>query len=153
MAVPGWNLHELNGTLAGHWSVPVNGKWRMTFRFEGENAILVDYQDYHQGKTEEHDAYAHPIQGIIKEALDAVPMSVTAFAKHIGVSRVALSRVLNEQAAVTPEMSIRISQAFGQQQDDIWFKVQSDYDFWQALQKKRKKISPLPAREADSKAV
>ena len=60
MAVPGWNLHELNGTLAGHWSVPVNGKWRMTFRFEGENAILVDYQDYHQGKTEEHDAYAHP---------------------------------------------------------------------------------------------
>src|SRR5580698_8227715 len=64
MAVPGWNLHELNGTLAGHWSVPVNGKWRMTFRFEGENAILVDYQDYRRGKTEEHDAYAHPlIQG------------------------------------------------------------------------------------------
>ena len=92
-------------------------------------------------------------RGIIKEALDAVPMSVTAFAKHIGVSRVALSRVLNEQAAVTPEMSIRISQAFGQQQDDIWSKVQSDYDFWQALQKKRKKIAPLPARETDSKAV
>jgi proteic killer suppression protein len=47
MAVPGWNLHELKGTLAGHWSVKVNGNWRMTFRFEGENAILVDYQDYH----------------------------------------------------------------------------------------------------------
>jgi hypothetical protein len=31
--------------------------------------------------------------------------------------------------------------------------VQSDYDFWQALQKKRKKIAPLPARETDSKAV
>jgi addiction module HigA family antidote len=84
----------------------------------------------------------HP-GGIIKEALEAVPMSVTAFAKHIGVSRVALSRVLNEQAAVTPEMSIRISQAFGQCQDDIWFKVQTDHDFWQASQKKRKKVRVL----------
>jgi|ERR1700723_398420 addiction module HigA family antidote len=84
----------------------------------------------------------HP-GGIIKEALEAVPMSVTAFAKHIGVSRVALSRVLNEQAAVTPEMSIRISQAFGQHQDDIWFKVQTDHDFWQVSQKKRKKVRVL----------
>ena len=43
----GWELHALKGTLAGHWSVTVNGNWRMTFRFEGEDAILVDYQDYH----------------------------------------------------------------------------------------------------------
>jgi addiction module HigA family antidote len=49
---------------------------------------------------------------IIKDAVADLPMSVTAFAPHIGVSRVALSRVLNEKAAVTPEMSIRISQAF-----------------------------------------
>jgi len=41
-------------------------------------------------------------------------MSVTGFAAHIGVSRVALSRVLNEKAAVTAEMSIKISEAFGQ---------------------------------------
>jgi proteic killer suppression protein len=47
MNVPGWNLHSLRGELAGHWSVKVNGNWRMTFRFEGEDAILVDYQDYH----------------------------------------------------------------------------------------------------------
>jgi proteic killer suppression protein len=44
---PGWNLHPLQGMLAGHWSVKVNGNWRMTFRFEGEDAILVDYRDYH----------------------------------------------------------------------------------------------------------
>jgi proteic killer suppression protein len=47
MNVPGWHLHPLQGELAGHWSVRVNGNWRMTFRFEGENAILVDYRDYH----------------------------------------------------------------------------------------------------------
>jgi proteic killer suppression protein len=47
MAVGGWNLHPLRGALKGHWSVKVNGNWRLTFRFEGEDAILVDYQDYH----------------------------------------------------------------------------------------------------------
>jgi len=47
MAASGWNLHPLLGELKGHWSVKVNGNWRLTFTFEGENAILVDYQDYH----------------------------------------------------------------------------------------------------------
>ena len=47
MNSPGWNLHQLQGNLDGHWSVKVNGNWRMTFRFEGEGAILVDYRDYH----------------------------------------------------------------------------------------------------------
>ena len=47
MNAPGWNLHALTGDLAGNWSVWVNGNWRMTFAFEGKDAILVDYQDYH----------------------------------------------------------------------------------------------------------
>ncbi len=71
-------------------------------------------------------------------------MSVTAFAKHIGVSRVALSRVVNQQAGFTPEMSIRVSQAFGQETNsDLWFRMQNDYDFWQVSQKRRKKIQEL----------
>ncbi|WP_035056156.1 type II toxin-antitoxin system RelE/ParE family toxin [Andreprevotia chitinilytica] len=47
MNMPGWRLHALSHDLAGHFSVTVNGNWRMTFRFEGEDAVLVDYQDYH----------------------------------------------------------------------------------------------------------
>jgi proteic killer suppression protein len=47
MNVPGWGLHPLTGQLAGHYSVTVNGNWRLTFMFEGEDAVLVDYQDYH----------------------------------------------------------------------------------------------------------
>lgn len=47
MNVPGWDLHPLKGALENHWSVKVNANWRMTFTFENENAILVDYQDYH----------------------------------------------------------------------------------------------------------
>jgi len=44
---PGWDLHPLQGKLGGHWAITVDGNWRLTFSFEGEEAILVDYQDYH----------------------------------------------------------------------------------------------------------
>jgi len=47
MDIPGWKLHSLKGGLENHWSVWVNGNWRLTFSFEGEDAVLVDYQDYH----------------------------------------------------------------------------------------------------------
>ena len=40
-------LHALDGDLDGHFSIWVNGNWRMTFKFEGQDAVLVDYQDYH----------------------------------------------------------------------------------------------------------
>lgn len=48
MNVPGWRLHPLSGaSLHGHWSVWVNGNWRMTFAFDGADAVLVNYQDHH----------------------------------------------------------------------------------------------------------
>ncbi len=47
MNVPGWRLHALSHDLAGYYAVTVNGNWRMTFRFENGNAVLLDYQDYH----------------------------------------------------------------------------------------------------------
>ncbi len=47
MDLPGWRLHSLTGGLKGHWSVWVNGNWRLTFTFENGDAILIDYQDYH----------------------------------------------------------------------------------------------------------
>jgi proteic killer suppression protein len=47
MNVPGWRLHKLAGSLKNHWPVTVSGNWRLTFAFEGEDATLVDYQDYH----------------------------------------------------------------------------------------------------------
>ena len=47
MDAPGWDLHHLRGDLNGHWTVKANGNWRLTFAFEGENAVLGDFQDYH----------------------------------------------------------------------------------------------------------
>lgn len=47
MNPPSWRLHQLEGDLAGHYAIWVNGNWRITFRFDGNDAELVDYQDYH----------------------------------------------------------------------------------------------------------
>jgi toxin HigB-1 len=47
MNVPGWKLHPLKGELAGQWAVSASGNWRMTFKFDGADACVVDYQDYH----------------------------------------------------------------------------------------------------------
>jgi len=47
MSAPGYALHSLRGELEGHWAVRVSVNWRLTFAFEGEDAILVDYKDYH----------------------------------------------------------------------------------------------------------
>jgi proteic killer suppression protein len=47
MNMPGWALHKLTGDLKGHWAVKISGNWRLTFTFDKEDAILVDYQDYH----------------------------------------------------------------------------------------------------------
>lgn len=45
--LPSFKLHPLKGELKGHWSIWVNGNWRVTFRFVGTEVELVDYQDYH----------------------------------------------------------------------------------------------------------
>lgn len=45
--LPSFRLHPLKGVLNDHWSITVNGNWRVTFRFVGVNVELVDYLDYH----------------------------------------------------------------------------------------------------------
>jgi proteic killer suppression protein len=47
MNLPGLRLHLLKGAMKGRWSISVSGNWRVTFAFEGKNAVLVDYEDYH----------------------------------------------------------------------------------------------------------
>ena len=47
MNVPTWGWHPLKGNEAGQYAIWVNQNWRLTFAFDGEDAILVDYRDYH----------------------------------------------------------------------------------------------------------
>jgi proteic killer suppression protein len=45
--IPGFDMHELKGDRQGTWSIGLTGNWRITFRFEGEDAFDVDLEDYH----------------------------------------------------------------------------------------------------------
>lgn len=47
MNLPGLHLHQLKGKYRGRWAVRVSGNWRVTFGFDGPDAIDIDYEDYH----------------------------------------------------------------------------------------------------------
>ena len=47
MNLPGLELHELRGRRKGTWAVKVSGNWRISFKFDGVDAIDVNYEDYH----------------------------------------------------------------------------------------------------------
>ena len=66
-------------------------------------------------------------------------VSITQFAGQIGVTRAALSRVLNGKAAMSPDMALRLSDALGGSAES-WMHMQANYDLWQARQKRRPTI-------------
>lgn len=70
--------------------------------------------------------------------------SATELARHIGVARATVSRVLNGRTAVTVDLSIRLGEALSLS-PDFFSKAQSQYDLWTESQKKRGKIKPLTA--------
>ena len=47
MRIPGYRLHRLKGEARGRWSIWVSGNWRLTFEFDGRDAYVLDYEDYH----------------------------------------------------------------------------------------------------------
>jgi len=47
MNLPGFQFHSLLGKDKGRYAVSVNGNWRVTFEFDGKDAHVVDYEDYH----------------------------------------------------------------------------------------------------------
>jgi addiction module HigA family antidote len=69
--------------------------------------------------------------------------NVTAAAKHLRVSRATISRILNGKAGISADMSLCLSAAFGTHAE-IWYELQTDYDLWQASQKKQPRIEPFP---------
>ncbi len=73
----------------------------------------------------------HPGLSVRINCLEPFGLSVTEGAKALGVSRQALSRLINGQAGVSPEMAIRLSKAFGTT-PDIWIRMQASYDIAQA---------------------
>jgi antitoxin HigA-1 len=70
--------------------------------------------------------------------------SVTDAARHLGVTRASLSRILNGSVGISAEMALRLSEALDTS-PELWTGMQTQYDLWQVSRKKRKKISRLVA--------
>lgn len=75
----------------------------------------------------------HPGLSVRLNCLEPFSLTVTEGAKVLGVSRTTLSRLINGQAGVSPDMAIRLSKAFGAT-PDIWIRMQAAYDLAQARQ-------------------
>lgn len=77
----------------------------------------------------------HPGAILREDVLPAMNITVTDAAKQLGVTRTALSRVLNEHAGISPQMALRIERWLGVKNGgraEVWAAMQLDYDMWNA---------------------
>ncbi len=90
----------------------------------------------------------HPGETLRDDILPALGLTVTEAARQLGVTRTALSRVLNGRAGISPDMARRIEAWLGQDRGGraaVWLGMQLDYDLWQAEQKPAPKVKRAPA--------
>ena len=76
----------------------------------------------------------HPGGIVRRQCLEPLDLSVTQAAKGLGVTRQALSQLVNEHTGVSVDMAIRLSKAFGSS-PDTWLRMQMAYDLWQAQER------------------
>ena len=92
---------------------------------------------------------AHPGGFVKSEIIEALGLSVTSAAQVLGVTRAALSAVLNERAHLSPEMALRIEKAFGVSMDTL-MRMQNSYDIAQIRKREGEiKVAPFMDKASD----
>lgn len=98
----------------------------------GADSTTIDEEDVMAMQNPPHPG------GIVKrQCLEPLGLSVTKAAEGIGVTRQALSELVNERTGVSVEMAVRLSKAFGST-PETWLGMQMAYDLWQARDRIRK---------------
>jgi antitoxin HigA-1 len=90
------------------------------------------------------DMFNPPHPGLVLREYLPEGMQITEVAQRLGVSRVALSRVVNQHAAISADMALRLEAALNTSAS-MWLGMQADYDLWQARQKPIPKVERLAA--------
>ena len=85
---------------------------------------------------------AHPGE-VLREFLPA-DMTIGEVARRLGISRQALSAILNKRAGVSADMALRLSQALGTSAE-MWLLMQTAYDLWEAKRGPKPKVSRIAA--------
>ena len=112
--------------LSGLKAVPALSTWRITI------STLRKRPPTHPGAILREDVYP------------TLQISVSEFAKHLGISRQTLHAVLSERSAVSPELALRLG-AFLGNGPQLWMEMQSRYDLWQAERKLKNILPRIPA--------
>jgi antitoxin HigA-1 len=86
----------------------------------------------------------HPGTILQEDVLTPLGMSVSAAADRLGVSRVALSRVLNGRSAISAQLALRLEKA-GAGQAETWVRLQASYDLWEARKSSVTNVQQLAA--------
>ncbi|MGH7023131.1 MAG: HigA family addiction module antitoxin [Caulobacteraceae bacterium] len=91
---------------------------------------------------------AHPGGFVKSEIVEPLGLSVTAAARVLGVTRPALSALLNERAHLSPEMALRIEKAFGVSMDTL-MRMQNSYDIARARMRESEiEVAPFTGKAA-----
>jgi len=75
----------------------------------------------------------HPGEILREEFLIPLNLTVTEFAKKLGMSRKVISDIVNEKAGISPAMALKLAKAF-ETSPGFWINLQKGYDLWQAKQ-------------------
>jgi addiction module HigA family antidote len=89
----------------------------------------------------------HPGEMLREDFLPDYGLTVSSFAKAVGVSRQTVNELLRERRAVSPEMALRLARLFGNT-PEFWLNAQRAVDLWETsriIKKKIKRINPLSA--------
>ena len=73
----------------------------------------------------------HPGEVLRDGVFDGTQITVTEAAEQLGITRAALSRILNGRAGISPDMAVRLGKWLGHSPES-WLRMQMDYDLWQA---------------------
>jgi addiction module HigA family antidote len=90
----------------------------------------------------------HPGSILKEDVLPELGISVTEAAQQLGVSRVALSRLINGKAGISADMAIRLEAWMKGPTAESWVRMQAEYDLWQARQKPKPDIKPIDRPKA-----
>ncbi|WP_147112063.1 HigA family addiction module antitoxin [Tateyamaria sp. syn59] len=84
----------------------------------------------------------HPGEYLREDILPALDMNAATFAKHLGVHRQSISKLLNEQAGISTDMAVRLGKAL-QNGARFWLSLQMQYDLWEREQQEPPKVQPI----------
>ena len=88
--------------------------------------------------------HPHPGELLHDELTDGLCLSISVAAARLGVSRVALSRVVNGRAAISADLAIRLERG-GLSTARFWLSLQANYELWKALQRTQPEVQALQA--------